>query len=214
MTLQKGLSVQTYFSLATLLVFNFIAVVGVLFWGWSSAFLLFTYWLESLAIGFFNLLKMKNAAELGDKKRLKGYTSNGKVPSKGKWWIILFFVSHYGVFMVVHLAFLLIFIFGGVGGLERPDNLGMFFGQSFVFFIGVSVSHLVSYKVNYIGNEEYKKSNVVEMFGIPYKRIVPIHLAILFGAMFGFPALVLIGLKTIIDVLGHLGERKRFRKTR
>ncbi|MBU0761125.1 MAG: hypothetical protein KJ600_05040 [Nanoarchaeota archaeon] len=207
---QKELSAH-YFSLLSLLTFNFIAVVGVLFWDWSSSFLLFSYWLENLAIGFFNVLKMSKATKMGN-NGLFTYSVNGKDVRASKSGTIVFFIFHYGGFMFVHLIFLLFFIFGGFGGLERPDGLARFFGQSFIFFIGVFVSHLVSYKVNYVGNEEYKKASVGKLFVLPYKRIIPIHVTIILAALVSSPALLLIGLKTLIDVVGHLGERKKFRK--
>ena len=205
-------STEIFVSLASLLIFNSVAVVGVLYWDWSSSFLLFSYWLENLAIGFFNVLKMKKAGKLGDHKMLRGYTSSGKSPPGNKKGIISFFIFHYGGFMAVHLIFLLFFIFGGVGGLDRPESLGIFFGKSFIFFIGIFISHLISYNANYIGTGEYERTSVAKLFGLPYRRIVPIHITIIFSALLGSPALLLIGIKIIIDILGHLSERRSLRK--
>ena len=78
------------------------------------------------------------------------------------------------------------------------------------------VSHGVSYFHNYIGREEYLKVSYQDLFIQPYSRIVVMHLTIILGGFFvnslGAPPaalLVMVVLKTGIDIVAHLRERRK-----
>jgi hypothetical protein len=203
------LTIQTKISLVALILINMAALGGVLFFGWNSADLLLAYWIESLVVGFYNILKMNKART--PSIFING-SVNGKKIKQTKTALIIFFTIHYGGFMLVHLFFLIFFIGFGVGNLEFSESLSKTLLNVLIFGIGLLISHGISYKTNFINNEEYKKTSASTLFYTPYKRILIMHLTIVIGAIIMTPAIFLILLKTTIDIFSHLLERKRFNK--
>jgi hypothetical protein len=97
------------------------------------------------------------------------YSPNDKRQLGAKAFLIPFFCVHYGIFTAVHGVFV-IFMFGMLGGFIKPGDFtsGPFdiFGimgklQLWWSVLALVISHAVSFAVNYVGNGEYKKSNVV-----------------------------------------------------
>ena len=77
-------------------------------------------------------------------------------------------------------------------------------------------SHGISFGYNYFYKGERNRTNLAKLMGQPYGRIVVLHLAVLFGGFLtmalGSPVgvlLILVLLKTIIDVKLHLRERRK-----
>lgn len=180
-----------------LLLANLATVVGVLFFNWNVFYILFLYWFESAAIGFFNILKII---------KIDGYSG---LPRAG------FFLLHYGMFMFVHL----IFIFGLFGRelfLGNPNYLQAVinsFQAVFLAILAVFISHGMSYYQNFIKQQEYKVMTTNKLMQLPYKRIVVMHITIImsgFVAMFlGQPKiaiLIMVILKILIDVRLHNKE--------
>jgi hypothetical protein len=104
----------------------------------------------------------------------------------------------------------------------------LFFGTSFEPFGGVGLrgvaiaaaalflSHGVSFFVNFLGKEEYLTVSPDQQMTEPYSRVVVLHVTVLAGGALadslGAPlaALVLlILLKTAIDLLAHLREHRK-----
>lgn len=177
---------------------NLAPVFGVLFFGWSLFSVMLFFWLESAVIGFFNALKML------------------KINPAASIFLVPFFAIHYGGFMLGHLLFLIAIFLVPTGSkpidfsLIFDELLGVLSGSVFLF-----ASHGYSFFHNFLGNKEFETTHIgVQMFA-PYKRIVIMHVTIIFGAMFAFAfgapiiaLLILIALKTIIDVFSHAIEHK------
>jgi hypothetical protein len=198
-----------FYSSSTLIIINLIPIIGVLFMGWNSATLILAYWIESAIIGFFTILKMRKAKNLG--KPPKNIRFNKRpldVEKMGRSGTIFFFLFHYGLFMFVHLIFLLVFITQGIGNITRPVSSLSFITNLLIFSIVIFISHLQSYIINFIGQQEYKKKTVAQLFTTPYKRIIPMHIAIIFGAFLLPTAILLVILKTVIDLFSHINEHK------
>jgi hypothetical protein len=75
------------------------------------------------------------------------------------------------------------------------------------------ISHGISYYVNFLGRREYEGKEIGAQMGEPYKRIVIMHLTIIFGGflvmVFGsvLPALLLlIVLKLGADLRAHIAQ--------
>jgi hypothetical protein len=198
-------------SVIVLILANLAPIFGVLFMGWQVFPLLFLFWMENVIIGAFNVLKMIVCSP------------NDKRQSVSKVFLIPFFCMHYGVFTTVHGVFV-IFMFGMLGGFIKPGDFtsGPFdvFGiigklQLWWSVLALAVSHAVSFALNYIGNGEYKKSNVVLLMLQPYGRVVILHITVLFGGflvmLLGSPVIgliLLISLKTFIDIKAHLRQHR------
>lgn len=179
-------------SLWVLLVANVVPLVGVLAFGWDLGLVLLLYWAESAVILVFSLLKVAVTSGLAS------------------LFLIPFFLIHAGMFMGGHLVFLVaIFIEEPAGGWLRLVGDVAWVLPAFV------LSHGFSFFANFRRRGETFKGQADAMTGF-YKRIVVMHLTIIFGAFLTFSLgspvwslVLLIALKTAIDGGSHLWERRR-----
>lgn len=194
---------------------NVFPLIGVLLWDWDAAAIVVFYWSENLVIGALTILKLlaRNAV-LG-------------------WFSSAFFTIHYGGFCAVHgmlamsllgvdigdpfegigLPFFLIFVemlIGVIAGVLAVAPQDWIWG-----FVAISLSHIFSLASNYFGRGEYQEQTGEKLMMAPYRRIVVLHLAILFGGWgtlaLGSPLpllLILVVGKTLLDLRMHLREHK------
>lgn len=198
-------------SVIVLILANLAPIFGVLFMGWQIFPILFLFWIENVIIGASNVLKMIVCSP-GDQRQ-----------SVAKLFLVPLFCIHYGIFTAVHGVFI-IFLFGMLGGFIKPGDFAMgpfdiigIIGKLQLWWsvLALAVSHTVSFVVNYIGNDEYKKSNILSLMFQPYGRVVILHITILFGGLLvmllGSPIIgltVLILLKIFIDIKAHLRQHR------
>jgi hypothetical protein len=203
-------------AVVALIVANMIPLFGVLFLGWNVWSILTIYWLENGVVGVLNILKMARAA--GPEPTGQAATRyNGRpvvdLPDP-KVVLIPFFCVHYGLFWVVHGIFVLMLpqlqAFG-------DQSAGLTADPGAVLFVlgGLFVSHYASYRLNYIRRGEYLRTSASRQMAAPYGRLVVLHLTILFGGMAiaftgasSFAVLILVLLKTALDLGLHLAEHR------
>jgi hypothetical protein len=206
---------------------NLLPLAGVLFGGWTVWEVLLVYWIESGIVGLFSVPRILLAAGSSANSTFS-MTINGRpvdvsgpetpvdglhvypenVPIAG------FFCLHYGIFWVVHGVFVLSFpLF--VGGVEGGTLFGTLAAVGLAV-AGLLVSHGVSFVTNYVGRAEYRHTSAGERMSVPYGRVVVLHVTIILGAFLvgslgsPLPALVLlVVLKTAIDLAAHLREHRR-----
>ncbi len=195
---------------AVLIAANLVPLVGVLFFGWEITTLLTVYWAETGVIGFYALAKIITSGSD------ESSTKTGKQSKEFlQWYKILiagFFCVHFGVFMIVHGAFLLAFF------ADSTSAAAFNFGGVLLAILGLFISHGVSFYRNYWQAEEYKMISPPQLMGQPYKRVMILHFVILLGAFtttligsFQVAALVLlIVLKTAVDLWAHVREHTSF----
>jgi len=186
-------------SALVLIAANLVPLAGVVWLGWSIEEVMLLFWLESAVIGLFNLVKLWVIAS---------------------WQALpvgVFFVVHYGGFMTGHLVFLVAFLGEGddIGFPDAAYVLGLFV----VFWpavVAMLVSHGFSFLSNFLGQQEYLHKTLPQQMMEPYARIMVMHATILLGGFMVFtigaplPALLLlIVLKTGIDLASHLREHRR-----
>ena len=185
---------------------NLVPLYGVLALGWKVAPLMVFYWTENLVIGFFNVLKMSRAqGEIGDSRM----TLNGSpVTADSRRSLIVFFAMHYGIFTLGHGVFVMV-MFG-----PRPERA---LGDIGLALLVLTLSHGYSYRRNFIGRGEYLVISFAKLFWQPYARVIAMHLAIVLGGTLATAMaqplgalLVLVGLKTAIDLVAHGLERRKF----
>jgi hypothetical protein len=203
-------------AVVALVVANAIPLFGVLFLGWNVWTILTIYWLENGVVGVFNVLKMAKAAGPEPTGRA-AVLYNGRPVVGGaaaKAALIPFFIVHYGIFWVVHGIFILTLpqfqAFGGESAGIANDP-----GAVVFVLIGLTISHGVSYRFNYIGRGEYLRTSVGAQMSAPYGRLMVLHITIIIGglaiAMTGAPSaavLILVLLKTALDLGLHLAEHR------
>jgi hypothetical protein len=178
---------------------NLVPLVGVLFLGWSVWTILTVYWLENGIVGFYNVLKM------------------AVVPGIGKLGMIPFFIVHYGMFWLVHGIFVQTLPgltgFGTAVGTARSTGVDL--SSVILAGIGLFISHGVSFVFNFLRRGEQLRTSATELMFAPYRRVVILHLTILFGALavaaFGarlLPLVILVSRKTATDLGFHLREHR------
>ena len=193
-----------------LLTVNLMPLLGVLAWNWNVTPIMIFYWSENLVVGFYNVLKMRLAQGSLDGSRT---TLNGRtVQASDRRALIVFFIMHYGMFTLCHGIFVLVMFGARSSGVFSELGLALLF---------LTVSHGVSFRRNFIGRGEYQRIAFTSLFWQPYSRVVIMHLTILLGGTWaqakGSPVLallVLVILKTAIDLGLHLMERRKFANVR
>jgi len=176
----------------------------VWFFGWDRWALVFLYWTESGVVGIYAILKMLLAKGV-PKKPVKGLGAN-------KAFMILFFLIHYGGFMLVHLGLLT-----GARFLHQlAFNLQLDTGNMREIMLsgGASMflSHGFSFIYNYWLGREYERVTVGEAMISPYPRIVLMQLVSFFTLIILAPEVVIVFFKTAFDLIGHLLERRMFKR--
>jgi len=218
-------------AVVVLVVSNAIPLGGVLFLGWDILTLLVLYWIESGVIGLINILKMARAEAPPDPGAGSGITFSGApgcAPTAAKAFAIPFFIFHYGLFWVVHGVFVFLLpLFAGLFSLftlegrfdagSGPALLGAAISVEEILLaaLALTVSHAVSFYVNFIRRDEYRRVSVMGQMARPYGRVVILHLTIIVGALLvgvlGQPIallVLLVVLKTALDLVLHLRSHR------
>ena len=197
--------------------------VGVIEWKWDVRSLVLLYWWENLIIGALQVVKLLVSP----------------VSISYSWRALIlrfglcgFFVVHYGGFCAVHGLFLLL-----IGDFSRGPNFGEvnFFLGPFVFLsllwnvasqtlailptsalwslLAIFVARLVAMIGSY---KQWREFEVSVLMLEPYKHIVVVHLAVLFGAMLAlwsnnaWPVLLLVVLgKMLLDLREIWGWKRQ-----
>lgn len=212
-------------SAAALVLANLLPLVGVLALGWEVFQVLVLYWLENVVVGVFAVGRIALARGPAPRKpgSTSGEESGAAVVASGaaqRLVLVPFFCLHYGVFTMVHGIFVFA-LFGGVvgfgplGGLET--GLSTLDSRWLALAVtGLAVSHGLSFWRNYYLGGEYLTLSPQEAMAQPYGRVVVLHLTILFGGflvlLLGSPVwalLLLVALKTGLDLRAHLAERRK-----
>ena len=199
-------------SSAVLVVANLVPLAGVLLLGWRVFDVLMLYWVENIIIGVINVMRMAVS------------------PGRTKWFLMVFFAAHYGLFCFGHLA-ALIGLFGEAHAVSNARDY--FFAApvadplaahwqtlQWIAAAGIAASHLFSYFSNFVAAGEYRRTTANKLMTRPYGRIVVLHVSIILGAALiewlGSPVamlVVLVGAKIALDLRLHLSEREQFKAT-
>lgn len=232
LTLQRAAHASPV-AMASLVAANALPLAGVLFLGWDLATLVAVYWAENGVIGLYALLRILTAGNAG-----MGAIVPQPPPPPGRpatlqlssgcarLFMAPFFLVHYGTFWLGHGVFVWLFLpsmFASIGGQAASGNpfaptevAGPDAGVVLFAAAVMLVSHGVSFVLNWlIGGERYASNPALEMRA-PYSRVIVLHLTILLGAFavatLGAPIwalVVMVVLKTGVDLSAHLGERRR-----
>lgn len=186
---------------------NTVPLLGALFGGWDLVAILFAYWAENVVIGFFSLLKMIFVPD-DTRGLLIILTVFMKIVGSA------FFIVHFGGFTAAHGVVLYAISREFLNVHIEPLEL-LYVGR--YVMAALFLSHGYSFVANYlIGGERYQAKDRDPMFE-PYRRVIVMHLTLIFGTgciiILGQPffmLLILVVLKTGVDLYAHLKERRRF----
>ena len=229
--LPGGLARSRRTAVLALLATNAVPLVGVIAFGWSVQTLLLLYWLESGVVGAYNVPKIRRAhgAESeASRERARRLKSNGTTvtlpdapatvpdtptPRPETRRVARFFLGHYGLFWLVHGAFVVALpLFAGGAGRVGVADL-----PTLLVATGAAVvSHGVSYRGTYLRDGEWRRVSPGERLYAPYGRVLVMHLTVVVGGIVvsatgtGVASLVVMVLvKTAIDLRAHLREHER-----
>jgi hypothetical protein len=200
---RRGLPSSAFFLIGA----NAVPLLGVLFGGWDLVEILFAYWAENVVIGFFSLLKMLSAPD----------DTRGLLIILTVFMKIIgcaFFIVHFGGFTAGH-GVVLYAIFHEFLNLQIQPLELLYMGRYIV--AALFLSHGYSFVVNYLIKGERNQIKGNDPMFEPYRRVIVMHLTLVFGTgciiFLGQPffmLLILVVLKTAVDLYAHLRERKRF----
>lgn len=182
---------------------NALTLTFALALGWSAGMLLWPYWLQNLVIGWYAIKRMQALRRFST----DGFTSNDQpVPenASGKRSTVNFFVLHFGLF---HLAYL-VFLCEMAPLKSLPD---------FLLILAGGVSFVFAQRKTCAAQMEADaegRPNLGALMFMPYLRVLPIHIAIGFGAIAlgATGAIAFVVLKTFADIAldrydRHIAER-------
>jgi hypothetical protein len=201
-------------AVVALVVANLIPLFGVLFLDWSVWNILVIYWLENGIVGVINVLKMSAATGEQATGLSSALTINGRQATDlSKIGLVPFFIAHYGIFWFVHGVFVLTLPAFLSFASDTAIELGI--GPVLFAAIGLAISHGLSFWWNFLRGGEYRRTTPAALLFAPYRRLVALHLTIIFGAMAvtftGAPVAavaILVGVKTVLDLGLHLAEHR------
>lgn len=176
---------MVYWSALILVLANLAPLYGVIFLGWSLTMLMILYWSESGIIAFFTVLKLIQAKDNPKLLRINPHVPTSTVKASSKLAKVLFFILHFGLFMLGHLIFIFILFFNPASLAGDPFALG----QQFLLNFGcLFVGHAFSYGMNYLYQKEYLHAKVDWLLWGAYQRVVFMHLVIMGCGFLSFVA--------------------------
>lgn len=188
-------------SSAILVVGNLVPIIGVMFFSWELYSVILLYWLENLVIGVFNVAKMLTCSS--DEAILQ------------KAFMGAFFSLHYGMFCFGHGTFIVDLFGNNNDTLEQVPMLILNSGLKWAL-LALIISHAFSMITNYFMNSEYKNLSVSDVMFMPYKRIIVLHIFIIFGGLalqtlgvtqWGLISLAVV--KILADLITHNMEHRK-----
>jgi len=196
--LMTGDLIHTY-PVVSLIFANLVTIGLAILGGWDAATVMFIYWAQSVIIGIFSVISILGADTEALLKNLqKPIDEQGgtaQVTSRFAWTyqciLAGFFTLHYGLF---HWGYYSFIVESAIFGTVNFTDPGIWLSCA-LFFANHLYSH-ITYR--HKGPKDYRYIN--EQFFSPYRRIIPMHLTIIFGSFF-ILALEVLGITTTLPVL-------------
>lgn len=208
------MSNQNFFkdpALFSLLVSNLVAIFFAVLFNWSTMTILWIYWFQSVIIGFFNFFRILDLKEFSTENFRINNRPVGPT-EQTKFFTAFFFAFHYGFFHFGYAMalgfFSFMLILPGVSAVSgNTIDFDFVLITAAIFF----VNHLFSFL--FFRNKPKKKQNIGTILFLPYARIVPMHLMLIFGALLAaggsiFVLVFFLLMKTGADVAMHWIEHR------
>lgn len=198
-----GLSI---FSLIALVVMGVIPIWGLLYFDWNAGQVIVLFWIESLIVGVFTWLRVRDAERNPDSRAEPFQVSS-------------FFLMHYGLFWLVHgvLTWVLLLVFlpssdGGWRNIAQDSNV-------WKAVMGLLLLQTMVYWREWARPQAWRGADPSQEIFRPYGRVMALHLAVLIGfwiAAFAGGgrevAIILCVIKLVVDlVLALWAARFRIR---
>ena len=195
---------MTFFTfLVQLLIYSFLPLFGIFFFGWDWKEIIILFWLENITIGAratLGMIRTKVMPTDPYPENTNGSVSNHE--TLNKYGSIVQFIINYGGLTAAHGIFLFVVLSSNFFG-ENISSNDIF--RLVIFWIIACTLQLIA-AFNQPAPIAPLKQQSIE----PFKRIAPLHLAIIFGVfaieLLNLPAgavIILIGVKFMIDVMNY-----------
>jgi ABC-type protease/lipase transport system fused ATPase/permease subunit len=209
---------QSYLTPFILTAANTIPLIGLIMWDWDAFTILILYCIETFIIGVYNFFKILLA-------------------QKTNWgfniFLAVFFLIHFNIFVLVQTVFVVIFSSINISELngsvsEESEAFNELIQQSETlvnnsFLIesiaALILSHGFSFIFHYLAGKEFITAEAGKLMTEPYARIIVQQLTVILGgfAILKFTSsatfllILLVVLKTILDLRAHIKQHKRLR---
>lgn len=197
----------TDISLPALLAANIAAFAAVEITKESLTSILWAYWFQSVAIGVVNYQYIKSLRNFSSTNfKYNGRPLSDVPDAKNK--VARFFLIHYNIF---HFAYLVGIVMINIDYNTLEIDLSHTFslpalGGGLLF----GVYHILHYKLDKSAYDPDARVHIGAVMFLPYLRILPMHLAIVFGAFSPAAAFTtFIWLKISADVIMQLYANRR-----
>lgn len=213
---QKGRFFYRDSSAISLILSNLVVMALAVFFNWSIATILWIYWLQSIIIGIFIIIKV-----------LFGPATmffRGKTPGQGLLRASrepIYIAGFVALFLGVTQFFYAMLILTLFGQLEGNEINEVILGGA-IFFI----THLFSFLKNYVFEKNAIGEKIDKVFFLPFfERVISLFLVVMLGALIvefaqGLPFASLLPIergilvafmlfKTATDVMGHVVLHKK-----
>jgi hypothetical protein len=203
----------------SLIVANLLTIILAILGNWDLATVMFIYWAQSIIIGFFtvmSLLLVNIPPPAPGQEQPKQQPGGPRTIYLQNPWVVRcilvgFFTLPYVFF---HWAYYSFIVDSGFFGIVHFSDPGIWVSCG-VFF----ANHLYSY-IAYNHRWPQGSMDVVEQIFLPYRRIIPMHMTIIFGGILllilevigiqsTMPVLVIFLIfKTLTDVAAHIDKHQ------
>ena len=202
--------------LVLLILLNLYPIAGILFWKWDVVSTLSTYFVETIILVIFAIIKMILSRHLWDKEDAK---LNQQWVKRGRTYTIFNLIAMMCVFTVILCAVYFIPWEGGspfLGDTSGPIN----YPALFRFMLFSIVVHGISFVIYFIiGNERETLAASLIFRRVMIGRILPLFLTPFVAAfMFIFfipnvltTILIVLFLVALFDVMAHIQEHKNIK---
>lgn len=209
-------------SVTGIVITNLVTLAIAVWQDWSVLQLLWPFWMQSVIIGGYarqRILKLTRFSTEGFKINDRPVDPTAET----RRLTANFFALHYGLFHLVYFFFLAAFTltsdpqgFIDVTNEDTGELMHVHIGKvepiDFLIYLGLAIGFFVSHGRSH---EEHVRAdlgntpNIGHLMGLPYLRIVPMHLCIILAIPFGGGAIwFFMLLKTVADVAMHKIEHR------
>ncbi len=197
---------------------NLVPLLGVLIFGWSLPALMVLYWAENGLIGLSRAGELALAGRLdalGGRFASRIRINNRPLSELSRWYLVGFFLVHYGIFWFVHGTFVFLLFVGRDSpnstmraglGTAAADTLPE--GQLVLALIVIAISLGFGFWNDYVKTKVYEQTSPARIFALAYGRVFTLHVALIGGGFaimaLGSPLpamILLIVFKTVFDLL-------------
>ncbi len=197
----------------SLILANLIPIFGVLFNNWEVLDIVIFYWIETIIIGIYNVVKIylaqgempKNDEEAAkamgsvfewlynksgenNLKNKKSTLNNYNTENHTKKYISIFFLIHYNFFILVQFILMIGFIAPSEVNPFYPMELFSFVNDNTTYLLlgilSLIISHGYSLYINYYKGKEYLTTHPSAQMFKPYIRIMIQQFVVIVGAFF------------------------------